>query len=79
MCTPVLAPLKQLFSRGGDPRELCKNLLIDILVAKDTDPVWSDKHSWVWSQKPSFANDFVRVFTCRDGTRMVQASGPSRP
>jgi hypothetical protein len=66
-CPPLLTPLKKLYSAGTDPamvRAVCGAMPISLLVAHDTDPAWSDRHSWVWTRKPEFANDFVRVFRC---------------
>jgi hypothetical protein len=44
--------------------DTCRNLPIDILVAKDTDPAWADRRSWIWTHKPIFANGYVRLFRC---------------
>jgi hypothetical protein len=66
-CGPVLARLTPLFAAGAGSRsfaDTCQNLPIDILVAKDTDPAWQDRNSWVWTRTPIFANDFVRLFSC---------------
>ena len=38
-------------------------------VAKDTDAVWRDRESWVWSGKPIFANGYVRLFACPAAAR----------
>jgi hypothetical protein len=67
-CGPVLARLTPLFAAGagsGSFADTCQNLPIDILAAKDTDQAWQDRNSWVWTRTPIFANDFVRLFSCR--------------
>jgi hypothetical protein len=66
-CAPIEQSLQQLFSAGGDPAafaRVCSTLPIDILVAKDIDPAWSNHESWVWREQPVFANDYVRLFRC---------------
>jgi hypothetical protein len=65
-CAPILERLAELFSNpaAASPESVCQSLSIAILVAKDTDAVWSDRSSWVWSRSPIFANDFVRLFSC---------------
>ncbi len=45
-------------------QEVCAAMPIDLLVAKDQDPVWTNRDSWVWRTQPAFANDYVRVFRC---------------
>jgi hypothetical protein len=70
LCAPVIDALSQAFPRNGetaatDLAAVCRNLPIDLIAASDTDPQWSDRHSWVWTQTPAFANAYVRVFRCR--------------
>jgi hypothetical protein len=69
MCAPILAILHQLYPAPGQPApaaiaDTCRSLPIDVLVAKDTDPAWRDPRSWVWQEKPLFANRMVRLFAC---------------
>jgi len=45
-------------------RDTCRALPVDILIAKDTDAAWKNGESWVWKERPVFANGFVRVFSC---------------
>jgi hypothetical protein len=71
-CIPILERLKEVFSGGPDTSSqaftlACKDLPIDVLVAKDTDEVWADRSSWVWRRTPIFANHFVRLFACNCG------------
>ena len=68
-CVAIMDRLTGLFSTGGDSSlpvfdAACEHLPIDIVVAKDTDQVWNDRSSWVWTRPPIFANDFVRLFAC---------------
>ncbi|HEV2201600.1 MAG TPA: hypothetical protein VGR73_17405 [Bryobacteraceae bacterium] len=65
-CPALVERLDGLFAgRGQETLEsLCRSLPIDIVVAKDTDPAWSDPSSWIWRHPPLFANDFVRLFGC---------------
>jgi hypothetical protein len=37
---------------------------VDVLVAKDTDRAWADRESWVWRERPAYANAYVRMFRC---------------
>ena len=69
LCGGVFPPLRKLFNSperadSGKLDALCGDLSISHLVVKDTDPVWKDKTTWVWSREPVLANDFARVFQC---------------
>jgi hypothetical protein len=67
-CTPILATLEKLYAKEPGPesfQEVCRAMPIDMLVAKDTDPVWENRAGWVWEQQPVFANEYFRVFRCR--------------
>jgi hypothetical protein len=44
--------------------EVCREYGISVLLVRDTDPVWRDTKSWVWSRTPLLANNRVRVFAC---------------
>jgi hypothetical protein len=66
-CAPIASSLKHLFSAVPPPesfRQVC-DLPIDVLMAKDTDPAWNNKDSWIWRRKPLFANEYARLFACR--------------
>ncbi len=65
-CAPVLARLTMLFSSSGSFETACQTMPIDFLVAKDTDAAWRDRSSWVWTRTPLFANEFVRLFPCKN-------------
>jgi hypothetical protein len=68
-CPEVIAKLKPFYPAAGQPAPssiamLCSDLPIDVLVAKDLDAVWTDRQSWVWNEKPLFANAYFRLFGC---------------
>jgi hypothetical protein len=69
LCPPIVSRVREIYPASGQPsppsiQEVCEALPIDLVVAKDTDPVWADRRSWVWSEKPAFANRYVRLFRC---------------
>jgi hypothetical protein len=51
---------------------LCRDTSISALVVKNTDQVWADQGSWVWTQQPLLANQHARAFLC--GTNTPHAS-----
>jgi len=68
-CALILAKLNQVYPAAGQPAprslaDVCSNLPIHLMVAKDTDAVWHNPQSWVWNDKPVFANHFYRLFAC---------------
>ena len=70
LCPSIMAELSSAFPPDGQPAApdlagVCRATPINFVAAIDTDPVWNDRHSWVWSAPPAFANDYVRVFRCR--------------
>jgi hypothetical protein len=66
LCAPMVARLSELYhGSGGGTDAVCATLPIDVVVAKDTDPVWSDRGSWVWRQPADYASRYVRLFRCR--------------
>jgi len=71
LCAPIVSRLQQVYadasrSNSASLTETCRGLPVNILVAKDTDPVWGDSHAWVWRQPALFANSYFRVFRCGD-------------
>jgi len=42
----------------------CREFGIDAVVVEESDRIWQDPSSWVWSRHPVVANDYVRVFRC---------------
>lgn len=68
-CPPVISRLEEIFPPPGHSPasgilDVCEALPLDIVVAQDTDPLWSDRHSWVWTQNADFGNDYIRLFRC---------------
>ena len=66
-CPPVLARVEAAFpadAAAATLREACRSLPLDSIVVKDVDPVWSNRSSWVWTERPVYANPYVRIFQC---------------
>jgi len=66
LCAPVASRLRNFYAAGGDSatKDICQSIPVQLLIAKDTDPVWADDNSWVWTETPIFANRFIRLFGC---------------
>jgi len=54
--------------------DTCREFSISALLFKDTDPVWKDKSSWIWTSHPLLTNNFVRVIECADIRTRMSAS-----
>jgi hypothetical protein len=70
-CKPIVVRLRQLYL-AGTPEDLasaCRTLPVDAFVARDTDAAWRERSSWVWTSRPEFQNEFVRIFACRPLSR----------
>jgi hypothetical protein len=70
LCPALLAALSSAYPPKGQPaattlERVCHTLPIDFIAASDTDAAWNDRRSWVWTETPAFANDYVRLFRCR--------------
>jgi hypothetical protein len=73
-CPLLVGQLAPLFAGGGGASttalaRACSALAIDVFVAQDSDSVWHDRESWVWSGTPIFANGYVRIFACHEAAR----------
>lgn len=70
VCAEIIPDLKHLYERGNETalKSACAAFTVDVFIAKDTDAAWQDRSSWIWTQKPVFRNDFVRLFPCRSFT-----------
>jgi hypothetical protein len=55
-----------------DANRLCDDLGIDVLIAERNDRMWALKHSWVWSENPLLANEYMRVFACGRRREAIQ-------
>jgi hypothetical protein len=70
LCRALFTAFDRIYPPDGqtaapDLDSVCRTLPIDIVAASDTDPAWNDRRSWVWTQTPAFANNYVRMFRCR--------------
>jgi hypothetical protein len=68
-CSEVMPSITAIFDghEAGDWRRVeaaCRELSIAALVVKDTDVVWKDQHSWVWTRPPLVANQRARAVLC---------------
>lgn len=68
-CAGIVAILQRFYPPAGRPAppssgDLCRALPVDWLVVKDRDAVWADPRSWVWQERPLFANSYFRLFGC---------------
>ena len=68
-CTEVMPAISAVFAgRGASDwrgvEALCRELSIAALVVKDTDSVWQDQHSWVWTRQPLVASQRARAVLC---------------
>jgi len=52
------------FPDGSYLDPMCQEYGIDAVVVEDSDLVWREPSSWVWSRPPLVANDYVRAFRC---------------
>lgn len=80
-CTPRIQELSRMFgdtapSDEEQVDEICRANGIDVLLAKDTDPVWWNRASWVWRKQPVVANAYARAFLCgySDSAKSVRTS-----
>jgi hypothetical protein len=68
-CATIVTRLEGLYADGGRAvpaglGDACRDLPVDVFVAKDTDRVWGEPGSWVWRERPVLANGYVRLFRC---------------
>jgi hypothetical protein len=64
-CPKAVGPLERMYAAKESLGEACASVPAELLIAKDTDAVWRDHGSWVWTEKPAYANSYVRMFSCR--------------
>jgi hypothetical protein len=66
VCALRLRKLAALFALpdGSNLGAMCQEYGIDAVIVEDSDRVWRDPSSWVWSRDPVIANDYVRAFLC---------------
>jgi hypothetical protein len=70
LCTLRQQKLSRLFERpdGSDLDATCREYGIDAVVVENSDPAWREPASWIWSQAPAVANNYVRAFLCGTAT-----------
>ena len=49
---------------GSNLDATCREYGIDAVVVENSDRVWREPSSWIWSRQPVVANDYVRAFRC---------------
>jgi hypothetical protein len=65
----VVADVRKVFEYGTTSFDLantCSANRIDYLVVQNSDPIWTDRNNYVWTQTPVFASPRVRVLRCRN-------------
>lgn len=65
---PVMAAALDPLYRGASAaqaRSVCRQLGIQVLIARVYDPVWNDRSSWVWMLPPVVAQEQFRALDCR--------------
>jgi len=45
----------------------CDDFFVNVLVATDTDPIWQDPNSWVWTRPSLLSNSAMRATSCGSG------------
>jgi len=64
-CTALLKVLLPVFAgTAGSADSLCREFPLRMIIVKDTDAVWQDRQSWVWTSRPAYANAYSRAFAC---------------
>ena len=63
-CDGLISRILPVFASPAAPRPVDLEP-IDVLVFQDTDPVWTDRSSWIWQVQPLVANGFFRAFPAR--------------
>jgi len=66
LCALRLQKIAGLFELpdGSNLDATCREYGIDAVVVEDSDDVWQEPSSWIWSRHPVVANDYVRAFRC---------------
>ena len=66
LCAMRVQKLGGLFTLpdGSSLDTTCQEYGIDAVVVEDSDGVWREPPSWIWTGHPVIANDYVRAFRC---------------
>jgi hypothetical protein len=76
-CMPMWTRLNRIYNHPK-PKDvdsldtLCGDLSINYLMVNADDEVWSQGRSWVWSRRPIYKDDYLRVIPC-GSTKQEQA------
>jgi hypothetical protein len=65
-CREMAASVDTLFKSASAETALktCRQYGIQFLIARIYDPIWSERHSWVWTLKPVVTDEEFRVLNC---------------
>ena len=62
----AFAPVAALFNgERNDPKTVCRDNFIDVLVVKDNDKAWENRTGWVWNSPVLFRADRAIAISCR--------------
>ncbi len=62
----AFAPVAALFNgERNDPKTVCHDNFIDVLVVKNNDKAWDNKAGWVWTSPALFRSDRVIAIACQ--------------
>jgi hypothetical protein len=69
LCETVMPAVSQMFDSSHPltwtrVQGLCRDLSIDAVIVKDSDPIWNDKDSWMSVRQPAVANHYARAIPC---------------
>jgi hypothetical protein len=77
LCVSVVAPVREVFDSDAHVDQICRELSISAVIAKDTDTVWANRDSWVWRREPLVGNNYARAFLCGGGTAITSTISTS--
>jgi len=68
-CRVAFPSITKVFNDPDAVRNLnldnfCDEFQVNVLVANDTDPVWKDPRSWVWTRSNLLSNPSMRAVSC---------------
>ena len=82
-CAPVIARLRSVFPTAAAQApptldSVCRTLPVEMVVAKDTDPVWRNRRAWVWTQ-PAAYETHTFGFSAAPGAQRDRAPRSAQP
>jgi hypothetical protein len=68
-CRVAFPSITKVFNDPDAVRNLnldnfCDEFQVNVLVVNDTDPVWKDPRSWVWTRSNLLSNPSMRAVSC---------------